>query len=118
VIRENNLYYRLGSEDTDIRQEAQDSYREWLRSPVTQEIIECLTHMQNVIIDMPLPPDGMTGNGLSSAQRMWMVHGFRRALSRIQSMDKEAYENLKRREQVGSDTARPHDDFFTLPVAT
>lgn len=114
----NNLYYRLGSDDTEIREEALSAYLDWLRNPVTREIIEGLEHMQNVMIDMPLPADGVMGNGISSAQRMWMVHGFRRALSRLNEMDKEAQQNLLRREQAGSDTARAHDDFFTTPIAT
>jgi len=117
-VRETNLYYRLGSQDREVREDAITAYQQWLNDPVTQDVIECITHMQNVMVELPLPADGVMGNGISSAQRMWQLHGLRIALSRMESMDKEAYQNLQKMKATQSDTARPHDDFFNTPVAT
>ena len=113
-----NLYYRLVSEDEETRTRALQQYQDWIKHPVTQEMLEHLRRMQDVLIELPLPPDALNGNGISSAQRMWQLHGLRLALSRLERMDEEAMANLQRKAQAGADMNRLHDDFFTTPVAT
>lgn len=111
-LNQNNIWYRLASTDAEVQREAQDEYRSWLTDPVTIQVINQIRAMRDVITSMPLPPDAANGNGLSSAQRMWLLNGMQQVISRIENMDQEA-EILASSARVASDDlVRLHDDFY------
>lgn len=114
-INSNNIWYRLSSEDAEVRKEARNEYRDWLTNPVTAQVLNQLRGMRDTVLEMHLPPDAAAGNGLSSAQRMWMLNGMQQVISRLENMDEDA-DTMAASAQYGSEElVRLHDDFYSNP---
>jgi hypothetical protein len=112
-LNSQNLWYRLASPDAEVQKEARDEYRDWLTNPVTAQVLKQLQAMRDVVLGMSLPPDAANGNGLSSAQRMWMLNGMQQVISRIENMDAEADLMAASAKGAAEDLVRLHDDFYS-----